>query len=496
MNVLISTIYKNASEGYLVGGSLRNSLLKKVSYDLDIAMPRELVVKKAKIIAKSLKAACFILDEDMLTYRIVSKKHSIQVDISAIMGKDINEDIKRRDFTVNAFAYPIAKKPTINILKGGGFTISNIKKPYLIAPKTAFKDLKSKNIKINCKTAFIDDPLRMLRLFRISAELGFKISPSAIKKVKENARLIHKSSQERVKDELVKLLSYTNSYEILKLMDKADLLTTLFMDLESQKGCAQCYYGKGGVLEHTLSTVKGMDYFAKNFASIYPKHKVKIKKYLEEGENFSLLKLAAILHDIEKPSTARVIGDRLRFFLHEEKGAKKAMHLLIQLRFSKNNVRLITKIIKEHLRPSNLAANETITDKAMYRFFRDLHPYELPLLILCWADYASYVSEKDIKRICKKLTMPMITVAEGKKYGSFGKTLRHMQFMGILLNKFFDTKKQILKKPLLDGSEVMDLLKIPPSNKVGKILEALKIAEYEGKIKTRTDAKKFIKKLK
>ncbi len=495
MNVLMSALYKYASDGYLVGGSLRNSLLKKVSYDLDIAMPKENVVKQSKLIAKSLKAACFVLDEEMLTYRIVSKKYNIQIDVSATIGETIEDDIKRRDFTINSFVYPISKKPKITFKKNSGFAISNIKKQYILAPKTAFKDLKNKTIALNCKTAFVDDPLRMLRLFRISAELDFKISLSAIKKVKENVMLIHRCSQERIKDELVKLMSYTNSYEILKLMDKSELLTTLFKDLQAQRGCAEVYYGKGGVLEHTLLTIKGLDYFAKNFADIYPKYKTKIKKYLEDGENFSLLKIAALLHDIEKPSTAKKINGRLRFFLHEEKGAKKSMHLLIHLRFSKNSVRLITKIIKEHLRPSNLAANETITDKAMYRFFRDLNPYELPLLILCWADYASYVSEKDIKRISKKLDMPMISVDAGKEYGSFGKTLRHMQFVGILLGKLFDTKKQILKKPLLDGKEVMDYLKIPPSNKVGKILEALKIAEYEGKIRTRTDAKKFIKKL-
>ena len=205
--------------------------------------------------------------------------------------------------------------------------------------------------------------------------------------------------------------------------------------------------------------------------------------------------MAALLHDIAKPATAKVKGDRLRFFYHEEKGAQMAKAVLERLHYSRADLRLICAMIGEHLRPSNLASNDVITDRGAYHFFRDLGDAGVPLLLLCWADYASYVSDAQLRRIMPKSAQRLMTIAQAQKTANVGKTLRHMQVLSLLLRKFFDTPKKVQPTRLITGRDVMDALSLPPSPKIGEILEAVAVAQVEGKVLSKEDALAFIKTL-
>ena len=205
--------------------------------------------------------------------------------------------------------------------------------------------------------------------------------------------------------------------------------------------------------------------------------------------------MAALLHDIAKPATAKVKGDRLRFFYHEEKGAQMAKAVLERLHYSRADLRLICAMIGEHLRPSNLASNDVITDRGAYHFFRDLGDAGVPLLLLCWADYASYVSDAQLRRIMPKSAQRLMTIAQAQKTANVGKTLRHMQVLSLLLRKFFDTPKKVQPTRLITGRDVMAALSLPPSPKIGEILEAVAVAQVEGKVVSKEDALAFIKTL-
>ena len=275
-------------------------------------------------------------------------------------------------------------------------------------------------------------------------------------------------------------------------MDDCGLLTSLFAELEPQRTCAEVYYGKGGVLKHTLEVFKRIEFLLDNLPKAFPKYAKKLAPF---AQNKALYKMAALLHDVAKPATAKVKGDRLRFFYHEEKGAKMAKTILERLHYSRAEIRLICAMIGEHLRPSNLASNDVITDRGAYHFFRDLGEAAIPMLLLCWSDYASYVSDYQLKRIMPKSGEKMMTLAQAQRTANIGKTLRHMQVLSLLFKKYFDQPKKVTPSRLITGRDVMDALSLPPSPKIGEILEAVAVAQVEGLVVDRESALAFIRTL-
>jgi hypothetical protein len=151
-------------------------------------------------------------------------------------------------------------------------------------------------------------------------------------------------------------------------------------------------------------------------------------------------------------------------------------------------------MIEFHLRPSNLASNEIITDKGVYKFFKELGEAGVPMLLLCWADYTSYVTPAQVKTLLKKAGRDIITIEEGKKKGAMGKTLRHLQVLTFLLDKYFNQKDAVvLPKRLLDGREVMRALNIKAGPLVGRALEAVTLAQVEGRVKDKASALDWLK---
>ena len=169
-----------------------------------------------------------------------------------------------------------------------------------------------------------------------------------------------------------------------------------------------------------------------------------------------------------------------------------AKAVLERLHFSRADIRLICAMIGEHLRPSNLASNDVITDRGAYHFFRDLGDAGVPMLLLCWADYASYVTDAQLRRILPKSGGRMMTIAQAQRTANVGKTLRHMQVLTLLLHKFFDQPKKVQPTRLITGRDVMDELSLPPSPKIGEILEAVAVAQVEGAVSSREEALKYI----
>ena len=337
---------------------------------------------------------------------------------------------------------------------------------------------------------FKEDPLRMLRAFRCGAELGFTIAPGTLKQIKKDAALISQPAGERVHEELVRLFTTSKAYENLLLMDKCGLLCALLPELEPQRSCAQVYYGKGGVLKHTLTVFERMEFLLDHLDKAFPKY---ARKLAAAQTQKPLYKMAALLHDVAKPATAKMKDGRLRFFYHEQKGAKMAKRILERLHYSRADMRLICAMIGEHLRPSNLASNDVITDRGAYHFFRDLGEAALPLLLLCWADYTSYITLGQLKRILPKSAQPMMSLEQAKKTANVGKTLRHMQVLSLLFKKYFEHPKKIQPTRLITGRDVMDELGLPPGPTIGELLEAVAVAQVEGKVTDRQSALAFLR---
>lgn len=495
MNNLAQLLKETIPQGYYVGGIVRSSLLKRPSTDIDIALPPVDIKEAAYTLAKKLKAAVFEMDPELGVWRLVTHREKIQIDLTAYQGKDLKADLLRRDFAFNALAYPVTALPEILITpqKTGNAQIllKRLKKNQIVDYANGLVDVTAKVINVTSLRVFKEDPLRMLRAFRSSAELGFTISPRTLKQIKKDAALISQPAGERVREELERLFATDRAHEQIVQMERCGLLTALFPELEPQRTCAEVYYGKGGVLKHTLEVFRREEQLLSHVEKAFPKY---AKKLAPVTQQKSLQKMAALLHDVAKPSTAKMKDGRLRFFYHEQKGARMAKEILERLHYSRAEIRLICAMIGEHLRPSNLASNDVITDRGAYHFFRDLGDAAVPMLLLCWADYTSYVTDVQLKRILPKSGERLMSIAQAQRTENVGKTLRHLQVLSLLLKKYFEQPKKIQPSRLITGRDVMEILALPPSPKIGEILEAVTVAQVEGIVNNREQALTFVKK--
>ncbi|MDD2804044.1 MAG: HD domain-containing protein [Elusimicrobiales bacterium] len=477
-------------EAYLVGGALRDALLKRPFKDIDLAVPPSADFgARLRRLARKLGAAAFPLDEANQVWRLTQRRAPFaQLDLMPFVGGSLETDLARRDFTINALALRLAPGLKFTARKDGAFTC---KPPRggLTDLRGGLKDLAARRVRPVAAAVFTEDPVRLLRAFRIAAALDFTLAPETLKAVKAQAGLIKTTAPERVREELLRLLESPVSHKWLALLHKYGLLTAIFPDLAAQETCATDYYGKGGVLTHTLRVVERLDHLLENLDTYLPEHK-KVAALLPAPR---LFKLAALLHDIAKPPKAALIDGRLRFFGHEEYGAVMTEKVMGDLRFSRDEIRLVAKIIGTHLRPGNLAANDAISDRAMFRFFRAMGEHTVPLLILCWADHASYVSAEQLRKLKGRLRNEPKPLPAGLPYNSPKKTLRYMQVLNQLFTVYIKKNMQSRSARLVDGNDVLKVLKIPEGPRVGELLEKIHLLQFEGKIKTREQALKALK---
>lgn len=493
---LARVLAQTVPQAYYVGGIVRSSLLKRPSTDIDLTLPPEDVKPAALALARKLNAAAFEMDAEYGVWRLVTHKDKIQIDLTAYQGKDLKADLLRRDFAFNSLAYPVTALPQIEITPqknaNAKILLKRLQRKKIVDFADGLADVKHKIIRHTNPRVFAEDPLRMLRAFRSAAELNFTIAPVTLKLIKKYAALISQPAGERIHEELTRLFNTSKAYENFVLMDECGLLTALFPELASQRTCAEVYYGKGGVLKHTLLVLKRIEYLLDHIDKAFPKYARRLQEMTLQKP---LLKMTALLHDIAKPSTARMKDGRLRFFYHEQRGAKMARTVLERLHYSRPDMRLIGAMIGEHLRPSNLASNDFITDRGAYHFFRDLGDAAVPMLFLCWADYTSYVSDAQLRRILPHSDEPLMSLARAQKKAALGKTLRHLQVLSLLFSKFFEHPRVVRPSRVITGRDIMDVLKMPSGPQIGEILEAVALAQVEGKVQTKEEALAFVRAL-
>lgn len=463
---------------WVVGGTVRDALLDRDTPDIDLAVFDARAA--AQKLAGAWKASFVVLDDENGVYRVALKKGPVaQVDVARIQGGSIEADLMRRDFTVNALAVPLesaAARPAP-----------------LIDPRGGRADLERKVLRTESDQILRDDPLRLLRAFRLAAQLGFSIEPETLDRVSRLRHLVRRPAGERIQSELCALLAVPGASAWLKTMDRTGVLTALFEEMEPSRRCAQVYYGEGGVLTHSLDTAARADFLLSALDEVWPDMAAQVEADLAArsapGRPFrSVLILAAFLHDVAKPETARQVDGRLRFFGHDTVGAKRVEAILKRLRFPAETVRTASTIVAHHLRPGHLAVAAELTDKAVYRFFRDLGEDAVPLLAVCWADHASYVEDGALRRLLGPAREAPEAGLSRVKPVSARKTVSHLRLITELLRRSCDKSRQPVPEPLVDGHDVMKTASVEPGPKVGELLEKVREAQAVGKVRTRKEA--------
>lgn len=476
---------------YIVGGAVRDFLLGRPVVDLDLVC--RYARKAAQQAAKECNGSLVVLDDQNKIYRVVLREpHPYKtLDFAEMQGASIEKDLARRDFTVNAMAMRISEV---------GFRISDLKirnpqseiRNILIDPFQGQKDLKNKILRGVSAGAFKDDPLRVLRAFRFMAQLGFKVEAQTLGWIKRSKALLDKVAAERIRHELLVLFEQPKVSDTLRAMDSMGLLTQIFPDLEAGRRTAIRYYGKGGVLKHALATVEAFEHLVRGVGDVRDVRDVKspapngpnlpnvpdLSRYLASSVSahprVGMLKIAALLHDVGKPATAKVIKGRLRFFEHEHVGAEQAYRGLAALRFSRQECLLARGWVKNHMRLGSLAAIGEVSNKAIARFFRDLGEDGIGMVLLSLADHFTYLKRS----------------LWGKNKDSVEKMARRM------LKAYGEEREKILPKRLLNGFDLMKALKIKPGPIVGELLEKIQEAQVMGKVATTEEALEFVKRQK
>ncbi|MFA6002734.1 MAG: HD domain-containing protein [Elusimicrobiota bacterium] len=475
---------------YLVGGALRDAFLGRPNLDLDLAAHGARAA--ASRLAAALRASFVVLDEETGNYRLMlgAKAPVRQIDISEIQGADITADLGRRDFTINALALPIAEDMPLALTPDR-----------VLDPRSGLADLKLRLLRCESEEILKADPLRILRAFRIAAQLDFAIEPRTQRMLERLRSRVRLPAPERTAAELTQLLAVPGGSRWVRLMDETSILTSVFEDLEASRKCAIVYYGDGGVLSHTLNVVDRLDLLLAAPDRALPDSaaglRAELGGRLAPGHPWrATLMLAALLHDVSKPESARRVGGRLRFFGHDTAGARRAAAILKALRFPNDAINTVAAVITHHLRPGNLTAGGQITDKAAYRFFRDLGEEALALLLVCWADHASYLPQKQLERLLPAAAAD----PDGFDYSDIRpaearKTLHHLQVIAQLMRRRFDAERKPVPDRLVDGKDVMKALALPPGPRIGQVLEQVREAQAEGRVRSRRQALDFVRAL-
>ena len=460
---------------YIVGGFLRDLLLERETADIDLASASDAIII-GPLLAEPLGGSYVPLDEENRVARVVIKADETghqqvhwQLDLSSY-SDDIEQDLGRRDFTINAMAVSLSQ---ISHLRAGGEVA-------VIDPFNGLGDLKKGIVKAISDNVFKDDPLRTLRAVRQAAELGFNIDTATEGLISNNAALLSDVATERSREELIRLLELPDSNRLWPYIDRLGLLKALIPEIEPMRGVIQPREHTWDVLKHSLKALAALDFILHQAEWPYTTEEVldyvpwspQLSRHFTQTVNgssrASLTRLAALFHDIAKPQT-RVITDdgRVRFFGHASSGAAFTAKILKRLRFSRRQINLVSSIVDAHLRPVQICApGELPSERAIYRYFHDCGDAAIETLFFSLADHlATRGPELDANN-----------------------WRRHTRIVEYILNQHNKQQERITPARLISGNDIIKHCGIKPGPTVGRILEVVREAQASGDISSPEEA--------
>lgn len=454
---LDSNIFPQTQGTYITGGSIRDILLDRVPTDYDIAVT-ENPERFAKEMANSIAGHFVKIGKPGQTiFRVVSDDNIF--DISSLNGMSIEEDLKKRDFTINAMAYALSSGKIIDCFDGS-------------------RDLANKKIRMVSKEVFVKDPIRLIRAFRLGACLDFDIAPKTISAIRDSAALIQKTAGERIRAELLKMLRTSKSHYYINKMDDTGLLTSIFPDIGPLKGCIQNRHHLFDVFEHTMRAYYHLESILDDPSELMPNIARQISQCINK-EIAALLKCSILLHDIGKPSV-RTKDNRgeYHFYGHAKKSAEMSQKICQRLKFSNHEKQFLDFIIRNHLKPLFFFAahnKKALSRKASIRFYTK---YADNIIYLLLHTIADIIAKQD--KIDQKNQLFLTFVIE------------------MIHDFFYNYKPNSHKPPLITGYDLINEFGLTPSPLFKKILNLVEEAKLTNKAKSRSDAlvlvKDFLKK--
>jgi tRNA nucleotidyltransferase/poly(A) polymerase len=462
-----------ASEsGWLVGGAPRDHLVQRTTHDLDMVV-RSGACQLARRVANALGADYYTLDAARDVGRVIfgGPEGRWTLDVALLRGKEIEDDLRQRDFTINALAVA---------LNDGRWS----------DPLGGVADLKSRRLRLCSPEAVRDDPIRAVRAVRFSLDLGLHLDPSTVREIRSAAPLLASVSAERLRDEVFRLFALESPAAAIRLLEGLTGLMAIFPEVDALRGVEQSVPHDYDAWEHTLAVVDGMRTVFRCIAAapdpegagdlLLADARLQLGKYASElrqhlrtmyGETrpaSALLFFSALYHDVGKAVT-RIVDERgaVHFLGHEAVSARLAAERAQALRLSGEEVQRIEVAIAQHMRPGQLEKSQPISRRSLYRYFRDCGPAGVDVMLLSLADLIGK-------------TIPPVPPDRWRMRLS---AVRQM------LETYYERRAERLEPAyLVDGDELMSRLNLKPGPEIGRLLEAIREAQAVGDVTTAEEA--------
>jgi putative nucleotidyltransferase with HDIG domain len=448
------------SDTWIVGGALRDELLGRPVRDIDVAVAGD-PGPVARAVADSLGGPVFRLSEAFGAWRVIDRRGGKVWDFAPLQGETIEEDLAKRDFTVNAMARPA------HVLQGLGLSEGE-----LIDPLGGRADLDARVLRVLGPEAYERDPLRPLRLARFAAELGFEPDPDTERLTAEAAPKVANAAGERVFAELRRLVIADGALSGLALADRLGLLRAVLPEVADLHDVEQSHYHHLDVYDHTLEVLgkqielEGRLHPVFGVADAPRLGRILAEPLADELTRAQALRLGALLHDIGKPATRAIRPDgRITFMGHDRLGEGMVRSICRRLRTSDRLARFLEGLTRHHLVLGFLVHERPLDRRQVYRYLARTTPVEVEVTLLSCADRLA---------------------TRGRRADEA--TEAHLDLARELMRAALDWREHGPPSVPIRGDELARELGIQPGPELGRLLAELTEAAYAGEVTTRDEA--------
>ncbi|MDP1847333.1 MAG: HD domain-containing protein [Solirubrobacteraceae bacterium] len=437
---------------WLVGGAVRDAILGRATADFDVVVEGE-VGAAARALARAVRGPRFELSDEFGSWRVMAPDRTWQVDLSPRRGGSLEADLALRDFTVNAIAEPLAGGPRLDPHGGAG-------------------DLAAGRLRAVGPRSLADDPLRVVRLVRLAAELGLRVDPATAALARTSAPGAATVAQERVWSELKRIVTGDGVIASLALMEDVGLTAAILPELHALHGVDQNRYHHADVYAHTIEVLEQAIALQADPGAVFGDQAaaavgaVLAEPLAEDVDRGFGLRMGALLHDVAKPLTLGRRDDGSPTFVgHDSAGAELSREILTRLRAGEKLKAHVAALARHHLRLGFLVHETPLARRALYRYLRATEPVEVDVTLLSVADRLATRGRKAQESIAKHLELAREVLPAALAWRAEGR-----------------------RAPLVRGDALAAELGLTDGRMLGRLLAELDEAHFAGEVGTRDEA--------
>ena len=451
---------------YLVGGCVRDLLLKRPVNDLDFALEGD-ALSFARDFAGLLGAAFVTLEEQLPTARVVIRESDFALDFAQFRGGAVEEDLRLRDLTINAIGIELASLAAQSLVQ-------------LVDPCNGLSDLRSEQLRFPSEQVVLDDPLRLLRVYRFAAQLGFTIPDETVHLISRHRNLLYQVestkvpraavASERVRDELIKILDTAHAAECLHQMDENRILSQVFPEIESMRGVRQDDSHHLDLWEQSLLSLEMFE--EQSAPATLASYHREIEDYLDTNlvsglKRETVLKLALILLNIKKP-VAKEVDSRGEVPSDKDENVEIeiALHIVKRLRLGGKAAKLMSCLLRHHAHFGEMLKIGSSRGR-VNRLLKAVGKDWLAVLLVSYAQVR--VSRRNLRTPLEESSAEQVMREIADRY-------------------FLEILPMMAQERLITGDAIMDGLNLKPGPLIGEILEQVEALQFDERIHTPEEA--------